>query len=67
MHVWGHEVSSQLLAFWIRGGSRESPWICDAVVTKNLSLVLRTLCKMLQIGGSVSIFSKVLVMSEGQI
>lgn len=34
MHVWGHEASSQLLTFWIRGGSRESHWICDAVVTK---------------------------------
>lgn len=30
-------------------------------------LVLRTLCKMLAIGGLVSIFSKVLLMSEGQL
>lgn len=29
MHVWGHEASSQLLTLWIRGGSRESHWICD--------------------------------------
>lgn len=30
-------------------------------------LVLRTLCKILAIGGPVSIFSKVLLMSEGQL
>jgi len=37
MHVWGHEVSSQLLAFCNKGGSRESHWICDAVVAKSVS------------------------------
>ena len=30
-------------------------------------LVLRTFCKTLAIGGPVSIFSKVLLMSEGQL
>lgn len=37
MHVWGHEVGSQLLTFCNRGGSRESHSICDAVVAKSFA------------------------------
>lgn len=55
--------------YWLSGSGEAQGKTTGFVMQwwQNLLLDLRTLCKLLKIGGPVSVFSKVLLMFEGQI